>query len=193
MSDPKLLNIYLFGSQVYGTNDEQSDVDYIFVVDHQQEKEVQTFRGMTNITSYPYDYFQTLVDKHSVKALECIFTPVPFKIETVPFEFKLDPEKLRRSFSEKASNSWVKAKKKIDIHQEYRLGMKSLFHSMRILQFGIQIARFGEIIDYRFDSDLQVIKNQGFKTWSEYKGYWQQRYNDLKTTFRKVCPLERDK
>lgn len=191
MSRERLLNIYLYGSHVYGTAGEDSNVDYIFVVDHQKEKESQTFAGRFNVTSYPVDYFQELLDRHAVSAVECFFLPDKLKIELYEFSFSLDKAKLRRSFSAKASNSWVKAKKKIEVHQEHYLGMKSLFHSLRILNFGIQIAHAGKIVSYRTANRYwDKISEQNFQRWKPYKDFWQSEYNKLKSEFRKICPME---
>jgi len=191
MSAGKLLNIYLYGSYVYGTDGKESDVDYIFIVDHQKEKESQTFAGKFNVTSYPVDYFQELLDRHSVCALESFFLPEGLKIELHNFSFSLDKVKLRQSFSAKASNSWVKAKKKIDVHQDYYIGMKSLFHSLRILNFGLQLAQSGKIVSYSAANRYwNTISEQNFQRWQPYKDHWQSEYNRLKSEFRKACPME---
>jgi len=191
MSQERILNIYLYGSHVYGVADEESDVDYIFVVDKQREKECQLFAGKYNVTSYPVEYFQHKINEHSVSALECFFLPPGNRIELHRFNFELDLEKLRRSFSAKSSNSWVKAKKKIDVHQEYRLGRKSLFHSLRIIEFGIQIAERGRIYDYgRINHSWETIQQQGFTQWQKYKDYWQPVYNKLRSKFRVAAPME---
>lgn len=192
VNNNKLLNIYLAGSNVYGTATEKSDVDYIYVVDHQDKSEDQLLLGKTNITIYPVEYFQHKINECSVSALECFFLPEKFKIELYKPTLNLDLEKLRRSFSEKSSNSWVKAKKKIDVHQEYYLGMKSLFHSLRIINFGIQIAQFGKINDYSAANPWwNKIVEQNFKTWQEYKESWQNTYNNLHSAFRSMAPLEK--
>ena len=186
----KILNIDMRGSHVYGTNDDESDIDYTFILDHHKEKEPQIFADQYGISAYPADYFQSLVDQHCVSALECIFLPEKFKIEKQQFNFSYDSAKLRQAFSAKASNSWVKAKKKIDLHGEFRKGRKSLFHSLRILSFGIQIAKYREIRHY---SDANVywntIQNQGYEEWEPYKEYWQPIYNNLKSEFKRVAPL----
>lgn len=191
LNNKKLLNTYLYGLFVYGTNDEESDVDYIYIVDHQDNDEEQFLLGKTNITIYPVDYFQSKIDNHDVSALECYFLPEKYKIELHRFNFTLDLEKLRRSFSEKSSNSWVKAKKKIDVHKEYRIGMKSLFHSIRIISFGIQIVKFGMIHYNEVNSTWRQIKEQNFKTWAEYKNYYQEFYNKLHSEFRLIAPLDK--
>jgi len=188
----KILNVYLYGSHVYGTANKESDTDYIFVVDHQRDKEAQIFAGKYDITAYPVDYFQKNLYEHKVSALECFFLPQELKIELHKFHFELDVKKLRRSFSAKASNSWVRAKKKIDLHQEFYLGMKSLFHALRILSFGIQIAEFGKITKWEVaNSTWNKIKNQDFKTWQEYKEFWQPEYNRLKSMFKVAAPIEK--
>lgn len=185
----KIYNIYLYGSNVYGTSDEESDVDYIYIVDFHPNGEDQLLLGKTNINIYQLDFFQNKLNNHDVSALECFFLPEKYKIELKTLQFTLDLEKLRRSFSEKSSNSWVKAKKKIDVHQEFRIGMKSLFHSIRVLDFGIQIAKFGSIKNYTSSKDTwEKIKKQNFKTWNEYKENWQNFYNNLRSEFRLAAP-----
>ena len=188
-----IFNTYLYGSHVYGTNDKKSDIDYIYVVDVQREKEKQLFSGNMNITHYPLEYFQKMVDRHKVSALECIFLPEKYKIELRKMRFNLDLCMLRQSFSEKASNSWVKAGKKIDLHQEIRLGKKSLFHSLRILNFGIQIANSGRIVDFTSANKYWFeIFNQSFVDGASLKKYWKPEYNRLKSEFKKVAPLQKE-
>lgn len=180
-----IINSYQYGSYVYGTNDERSDKDLIIVGGYKDD-ELQ----VDNITYYSTNKFQQLLNDHDVCAVECFFLPEFRKTETYKFDFQLDKAKLRRSFSSISSNSWVKAKKKIDIHSEYRLGMKSLFHSLRILEFGICLVEYG-CIKYDCSNDLWFkIKDQNFNNWKQYKDYWQKFYNELKTDFRICCPLE---
>lgn len=180
-----IINSYQYGSYVYGTNDEHSDRDLI-IIDEQKDDEFQ----VDNITYYSINGFQKLLDAHDVCAVECFFLPDNKKSETYKFNFQLDKTKLRKSFSSVSSNSWVKAKKKIDIHKEYHIGMKSLFHSLRILEFGICLAEYG-CIKYNCSNDLWVkIKEQNFNNWGQYKDYWKEIYNGLKTDFRICCPME---
>jgi hypothetical protein len=54
----------------------------------------------------------------------------------------------------KAGNSFAKAGKKLDVEKEHYKGKKSLFHSLRILMFGIQIAKAGRITNYGEANDL---------------------------------------
>jgi hypothetical protein len=196
---------YPYGSQIYGTADEHSDRDYIVVDSSSNFCEIQSSDATT--TTYTPRRFQELIDAHEISVLECIFLPddkicqkfidddgMEFQ-EPIHFppssSFILDLNKLRISLSAKSSNSWVKAKKKIDQHQEYRLGRKSLFHALRILNFGLQIAERGRIVDYSASNHyLRKIQEQGFDSWQPYKDYWQPIFNELKTQFRFVAPKE---
>ena len=84
----------------------------------------------------------------------------------------------------------VKAKKKINL-QEYRIGRKSLFHSLRLLNFGIQIITYGKIKDYTGANYYwDLIKKQNYTNWNDYKEYWQPEYNNMKSCFRTVAPLK---
>ncbi len=55
---------------------------------------------------------------------------------------------MRKSISAVVSNSWVKSKKKMLVENEDYIGRKSMWHSLRILRFGIQIAKHERIVDF---------------------------------------------
>lgn len=118
------------------------------------------------------------------------------------FEFSLDLDKLRRKISAVCSNSWSKARKKLDIPEEDDyLGLKSLFHSIRILSYGIDIARDGKI-DFRnilIDGEniscsnlweqLQYEYEKGWR-WKEFKAKYTPLQNNNATLFRLLAPKE---
>lgn len=193
-----IFNLYQYGSQVYGIADEKSDIDLILVCDFANEHETPIQWPGTDLTIWTAEEFQRLLDVHEPSALECHFLPSHMAIRSREFEFKLDLGKLRQAFSAKSSNSWVKAKKKIEVHGEWRLGLKSLFHSLRILEFGLQIAGNGKIKDYAAANRYwKCIMDQyhgrsewrQFTSWVDFKEYWQPHYNRLRSDFRLVAPL----
>lgn len=187
-----ILGIFPYGSQVYGTTDENSDTDLIQVVDKAPRSETQFHLPGIDITVWTADEFQRLLQEHDPSALECWFLPNDKVIRTDEFEFQFDLDlgRLRRSFSAKASNSWVKAKKKMEIHGKFRIGIKSLFHSLRLLRFGIQIAKFGKLLHYNEENLVwKTIVEQGFTSWQPYKDHWQEYYNRLHSEFKAVAPL----
>lgn len=118
---------------------------------------------------------------------------------------------IRSSFSRKSSIAFVKCGKKMTLEpiEDYK-GRKSLWHSIRILLFGIQVAKYNRIINYReanqYYEDIVLNKlpceTETFSiapiqegqserewTWLQYK----KKYNELKTklnnVLRQVCPM----
>ena len=87
----------------------------------------------------------------------------------------------------------MKAKKKISIEEEdSKIGMKSLYHSFRILAFGIQIAKYGIIKNYITppyirDTDIENIRNPKWEYWNE---KLKPKHNSMMTEFRKLAPKE---
>jgi hypothetical protein len=114
------------------------------------------------------------IQEHEISVLECLFLPKCMVVkESEKFVFNLDLSKLRKSISQKSSNSFVKAK-------------KSLFHSLIII-FGIQMAKNGKIINYseanKYWNEIVLCENNN---WDYYKNKYKPIYNNLITEFRKV-------
>jgi hypothetical protein len=187
-----VLNIYPYGSRVYGSNP-NGDYDYIAVVKGDVE-EIQISGENFDVTIYNENDFNNLIENHEISILECLYLPKDILISNLKeFNFVLDLNKLRGSLSKKASNSFVKAKKKLTIEKDYNpyIAKKSLFHSLRILMFGIQIAEKGRIYDYSeancFWTD--IVENPK-NDWEYYKEIYQPIYNSFKTRLRKLVPME---
>jgi predicted nucleotidyltransferase len=196
LTESQLVSVYQYGSRVYGTANHASDWDFIVVANSSIDG--QEFRnGDYNVHVYTTDTFQRNIDEHKIHALECIFAPKEFVlVDNRRWAFKLDRSKLRHELSAKASNSWVKCKKKltVEVGQEY-IGVKSLFHSLRLVIFGIQIAQQGSITDYGaanqhwsdIDNYYKGMKASGEFSWDTLKEHYQPIYNQLCSDFRKVA------
>lgn len=182
-----ILKVYSYGSRVYGCNTEDSDYDFIVIVDSEDENLYYSVEGNNNnFTVYSEKHFIKLIKLHKVHILECIF-----QSDNDPYlkYFELNLENLRRSFSAVSSNSYVKCKKKLKQGEVY-IGLKSMFHSIRILNFGMQIARNGKIVDY---ASANIIYGMIFDIgddWEELDKQFKPLYNSMKTLFRKLAPLE---
>jgi len=109
-------------------------------------------------------------------------------------DFELNLQTLRKSISSITSNSWVKAKKKIELpNEDSKIGLKSLYHVFRTLDFGIQIAKYGKIEDYNFigglnpvrDNDIDNILNPKWDYWNE---KLKKKYNAKMSEFRILAP-----
>jgi hypothetical protein len=192
LNNEDILNIYMYGSRVYETNSDNSDYDYIVVKKGNNDLITQINNENSNITIYDEKSFQNSINEHEISVLECLFLPEKYILRQEKiFNFELNLLKLRESISKKSSNSWVKCKKKLTIPEDYNeyIGKKSLFHSLRILSFGIQIAKYGKIIDYKEANNYwyEIINNQS-KDWEHYKEKYQQTFNKLKSEFKMVAP-----
>ena len=86
----------------------------------------------------------------------------------------------------------LKAKKKIELQDEDTwIGVKSLFHSFRIIHFGIQLASTGTITNYSVCNLLwNEIENcsNNFTNWQEYYDTFKDRHNICMSAFREVAP-----
>ena len=186
--DEEVIKAYTYGSRVYNCATDKSDWDYIILVESDNENlKYSVEKDMFNFTVYSEQNFIKEIKNHNISVLECIF-----QNDTYLQHFKLDSEKLRRAISSVASNSYVKCKKKIRDGEVY-IGKKSLFHSLRILMFGIQIAKYGKIVDYKEANNYhKEIFSMG-DDWSELDKKFKPIYNALKSEFKRLAPLESDK
>lgn len=182
----KIIKLYEYGSTVYGTATKDSDIDYIAVVESDEDLLYGVRNEYCDYTVYSESMFIKAIKDHKASVLECIFQHDNDEYRKY---FELDTEKLRREFSAIASNSYVKCKKKLK-DGDIMIGLKSLFHSLRILLFGIQIAIAGRIVDYSmansyFDSILEIGND-----WDKLHLTFKPIHNNLKSSFKKYAPLQ---
>lgn len=189
------LNIYMYGSTVYGTlwNPLLSDKDLIVILKDEPRLE-KIWVNDFDIQFYSVDSFQKMIDDHEISALECLFLPEHLIVkQRIKFDFELDLVKLRHSISRKSSNSWVKAKKKLLVEKDYDpyIAKKSLFHSLRIIEFGTQIALHKRIADYTscniFFEDIIGMDNI---EWAALSEKYKPIKNRMMTEFRRLAPKE---
>jgi len=183
------LNIYSYGSRVYGTYNNKSDYDYIVIVKNKITE--QFSNNKININYYTVEEHQQRLDDNEISALETFYLDPTYIIKkTVDFKCKIDLSKLRHSLSAKSSNSFVKAKKKLTVQKDYDLniGKKSLFHSFRIIYFGIQLAKFNKIADYSECNNLYNEIMSGYDEWDKLFETYKKKHNELLTEFRILAP-----
>jgi hypothetical protein len=188
------LNVYMYGSLCYGTDDEYSDHDCIAVYEGYEglKDQFKTASG-DDVTVYDEKSFQEAINNHEITVLEALSCRDGILKETKEFTFVVDKSKLRHKLSAIASNSFVKAKKKMTVEKDYdlRIAKKSLFHSLRILMFGKQLAEYGTIVNFHEASKYWYeIDEIDSSDWNVYKEKYQPIYNQLSTEFKKVAPKE---
>ena len=187
---------FLRGSMMFGTYEEGvSDVDHLVVVDYTYHYMLDEHpRHIYELKFDNHDYqficqddFINMINDCNIEALECVFAYPNFKYNEL---VNIDKWKLRQSVSAICSNSWVKAKKKLTVEKDYnlRIAQKSLWHSMRLYMFGIQIAKTGKIYDFQEANPLwEEIKNAENPTWDYYKEKYQPLFNSLRSELVKLC------
>lgn len=179
----RILNIYLFGSQIYGTASEKSDYDILIIANTpypERELVVDNF----NMHILTLDRFIEGLKNFNIRNIECLQSPFILKENIfIPFDIKVPP--LRHSISHTCNNSWAKCKKKLE-QGDYYIGIKSLFHALRIAMFGIQLVEHGKIIDWGCSNYIWenlISKNW---TWEELDSFYRKERNNTLSHFRKI-------
>lgn len=181
----RVKNIYTFGSQVYGTTSYQSDWDFIMVANTPNtNQEIRS--GDFNIHVMTEEQFFKNLKEHGSSTVEAFFTPVEFRLqEDVKFSWTPNIASLRHSFSHISSNSWVKCKKKME-RGDYYIGVKSLFHSLRIPMFGIQIVNTEKIFDFSIANSIYYKIMSKDWTWEELDLEFRPLRNSILSEFRTI-------
>jgi predicted nucleotidyltransferase len=179
----RIKNVYIFGSQVYGIASEISDWDVLVVANSPNTQEELKIDNL-NIHILSPDRFQLGLKNHNIRDIECIMSPDwAILKETVKFKFGLNKIILRHSISHINSNSYVKCKKKL-AQGDYYIGIKSLWHAMRIAMFGYQLATEGKITDFSCANYLWNELISKTWTWEELEEKFKQFNNNLLSIFR---------
>ncbi len=194
--EPSILNLYVYGSQVYGTVNSQSDFDFICIIQDssflENKEYIAKLEKFGDFNFFTANEFDNLVKQHEITALECLFLDSQFILkEKQSFSFDLNLPQLRHAISSKSSNSWVKSKKKFIVEEDFNpyIGKKSAFHSLRILNFGTQIAKYQRILNYSSANNyFDDIMN--LNSWDDINHQFKSVYNSLSTEFKLVAPKE---
>lgn len=183
LKDYKIINIYHYGSHVYGTNNDQSDYDFIAIV----EDDIKRFEIRTDKYDLSIYSEKEFLLMSNICFYECLYLDpkyILYETKTYP---KLIKDDIRHIVSKQASNSYVKAKKKLMLHADLNTSIKSLFHSFRIIEYGIDLVTT-DTIDYvgsaALHKDILLETNMD---WNYYQNKYKTAYNSLLTVFRKVA------
>jgi hypothetical protein len=192
LNDKDILNVYQYGSRVYNTvniNGNLSDWDFIIVMNN--KKDEHFICENIDIIFYTPMEFETKLLEHGICILECYFLPEYFIWkEILKFSFILDKQKLRKSLSAKSDNSFAKAHKKLTVEKDYNnyIAKKSLFHSFRIIDYGIQLAEKSSIYNFSSLNNLYHEILTDSDNWDVLFKKYKPQYNKMKTKFREVAP-----
>ena len=178
----RIINVYLFGSVIYGTSSDESDYDILIIAKtpyDERELVVDNF----NMHILSMDRFLEGLKKHNIRNIECLFSTC--LKEEIKITLDINIRGLRHSISHITANSYVKSKKKIN-QGDYHIGIKSLFHSLRIVMFGKQLVKNGSI--YNFSEANYIWEDLISKiwTWDELDIKYKSLKNKLLSEFRLI-------
>ena len=181
LDDKDIINVYPYGSRVYGTATEKSDYDFIVVYksaflpngafrNNAISSEDRTIQGVC----YSRSGFQDALNNYEIGAIECMYLPDEMVLRQVwPFKnYKWDKKEMSRRIITKASDSWHNAKMRLS-DDDLETSKKGLWHALRILLFGIQLKEHGKIIDFTEANALRtkIFDDDDFnmKKWFSYR------------------------
>lgn len=196
INHPGVQAVFMYGSRVYGTFREDSDYDYIIVTDDAWVE--ARLDGNDNLQVVSSAKFESDLANHEVYAIECLFLPPKYVLKGRCPRTTIVPEKIRVKFAHTASNSWSKFKKKIDVEDDVLSGIKSLFHSIRLLSFATDIIGYGNI---KYEALVHVWKNilriadktEKIVLTDVLSATYRTLYNELKSDLRALAPTEDNK
>lgn len=190
INEADVVNIYPYGSRIYGTDDEFSDDDFIIVFKSSfiksKDGQHNTFRnnaissddGKIQGVCYSRGGFIDAINNYEIGAWECLSLPEdkvikakwPFKIQ------KYEQKQMVKKIIEKASASWHIAMKAAD-YENYEQAEKGVFHAIRILMFGLQIKESQKVTDFTVANDLwkELMENEEEFTKKKAKKYMAMR------------------
>lgn len=158
-----ILNIYPYGSRVYGSYDEYSDNDYIIVYKSSllpsgafKDNAISSYDRKIQGVCYSRGGFQDALNNYQMSALECLYLNEDDIIQK-KWNFKLSDINMK-VFAKKvittASSSWHNSK--LAYKDDNVDGVaRNIYHAFRILDFGLQIKEHGKIINYSSTNDLK--------------------------------------
>lgn len=183
--------LFPFGSRVYGTERTDSDYDYIAVLNSNKYPEIGSTleEGEVTVHLHTRRDFTKMIERHDVRAMECIYLVGGEKPE-------IDLGNLRKAFSTVANGAWIKGKKKLIVSADYNKmqAIKSIFHSIRIFDYGIQIVTNGNISEparYKWLLvELHLLANQYERDelWEKIFDKYHTIYKDVASQFKILAP-----
>lgn len=191
------------GSVVYGNNSVDSDIDVIYVINSEYEDLLDDGFGQWFYQDGHYDYQfiseNTWIKKIANQEIE-VFEAFSLDKEDIVFGdmdkyrnmLSYDSWTMRQSLSARSNNSWAKSHKKMTVEADYDMyiAKKSLWHSIRIFDFGRQIAETGgKISDYTSMNRLwEEIRDCQSTDWEYYKKAYKPLYNQKRSEMVELCP-----
>jgi hypothetical protein len=158
-----VVNIYPYGSKVYGTASEDSDDDFIIVYKSAllpngafRNNAISSADKQIQAVCYSRGGFQDAINNYEIGALECLFLPEE-KVIMKKWKFAIqrwEEKEMTKKIISKASASWHLAQLQFEDGED-EMARKGVYHALRILQLGIQLKEFKKIVTF---SEAKAIR-----------------------------------
>jgi predicted nucleotidyltransferase len=137
--------IFLAGSRLYGCADENSDHDYVIIIDSKSKINDIIKHKDVDIIIQDLNSFN---NSKSIFKYECLCSPTIYtnNIQTV-FPLKINKKEIFELAKEKSNSDYNKVDKLLN-NGETKKADKKLFHSMRIPVFARQLIEHQKIINF---------------------------------------------
>jgi predicted nucleotidyltransferase len=177
LADDKIVNIYPYGSRVYGTAGYQSDYDYWVICKNNIYSNLFAEKR-ENISIHLYDEnsFLEFLNQNKLGALECIYLPKEFLLKyTKTVNFTLDIEKVKANSKEKYERDCWQAELRFK-NDDIFASKKALFHALRTSDFCKQIVKNHKIVSYNMQPLWNSVLDDSYDSWEQVKKKWVLKY-----------------
>lgn len=173
----QILNIYMIGSQIYETNNHNSDYDFIIVNTIYDNQEIRD--SGYNITLYKEDTFQKNLEKNKMIFIEAHFSPCIFQYKK-DFNFIINKELLIKETLKNSLETFNKAKMFLE-KDKINKCINKLFHSIRVLGFLEQLLHFNNIYNFKaMNYFYNEIKTKLYQNKNNFELFENLRFNYAK-------------
>jgi len=195
--------VALFGSRVYGTDDRFSDHDFMILYKGSRnfgkslnKRAAQLNQRTINLHVYAAAQFQAALYSHEPIAVELWMLPSEFVLQG-PHPDKIcwwqidhggagNFHKFHHAFTKNVQSTWKKAEKRFWIDR--RSSLKCVFHALRTLEFGVQIAKQGRITNWRrMNHVLAAVHQPPCVEWSQVGARFHGQLQELTQEFNQSC------
>jgi predicted nucleotidyltransferase len=187
-----ILAVYIYGSRIYGTNNKDSDWDYSIVVEDTVKIPNMTIElQKMDFNLYQKSNFIEEIKNHYMPVLENIFSPSTLKFEKINFSeyFELDLGSLRVGVSSISSKCFHYSKILWNKELDFKKSKKNVFHSIRYLLEGIQIAKNGKIVDFTEANEIYFhLLENNYDSFDELKKEIIPKVKKLNKVFFELAP-----
>lgn len=187
----KILWFGLFWSQIQWTENETSDYDINIVLESIENLDSQLYFSENwidyNFNIFTVSQFIEKLNNYDISILESYFSPISKFNFTVDFQINL--QKLRIWISSTSDNSWVKCKKKLILDWEDKYTWyKSLYHSFRIIDIWIQLAKYWKVCSFTNTKSLYFEIMSEKLSWDQLNEKYKEKWNKSRSEFKLLAP-----